>query len=202
MRPSFNVLPLVLLLALTSSGQSKLPSITGRITELAGNPLEGATVEISTAAGERIWHGVTGATGEFGIENLRQGKYAVEVSARGFHKERRIAILKEADKLRIDVGLIVGELSYVRPIAVSGVVRDYNGKLLSAATLTARAVLNSRVTTTAKTDAHGHYSFSISKPGQYEIVVLSNGRSVTVLASLGEPWTNQTLDISLYQFLD
>jgi len=103
----------------------------------------------------------------------------------------------------LDIGLIVGELTYTPPIAVSGVVRDYSGKLLARATLTVRAVFNSRATTTAKTDARGHYSFFVSKSGRYEIVILSkDGRSATILAMLGQPWANQTLDISLHQFLE
>lgn len=86
MRLSSGFLACALLFASVASGQSKLPSITGRITELAGNPLEGATVKISTAAGEPIWHGVTDSTGEFGTDKLRQGTYLFEVLLEAFIK--------------------------------------------------------------------------------------------------------------------
>jgi len=195
--PSLKLLACGLLFALTIFGQSKSPSITGRISDLIGNPIEGATTEILGAEGGPIWRGVTDSTGQFGTNTLSPGTYVVEVAARGFHKERRTVILKDTDALRLDIGLILGELNYAPPFAVSGVVRDHNGKLLSRATVTVRAVFNSRVTTTAKTNAHGHYSLLISKSGRYEIVVLANGRSVTILARLGDPWVNQTLDILL-----
>ena len=198
MRPSFKLLACALFLPFLASGQSKLLSIAGRISDLAGNPIEGATVKILALEGEPIWRGVTDSTGEFGANNLRQGTHVVEVAARGFHNERRIVILKADDASRLDIGLIAGELTYTPPIAVSGVVRDSSGMLLSRATLTVRAVFNSRLTTRAKTDGRGHYSLPVSNPGRYEIVVLANdGRSITVLASLGQPWANQTLDISL-----
>ena len=117
--PSLKLLACGLLFALTIFGQSKSPSITGRISDLIGNPIEGATTEILGAEGGPIWRGVTDSTGQFGTNTLSPGTYVVEVAARGFHKERRTVILKDTDALRLDIGLILGELNYAPPFSVS-----------------------------------------------------------------------------------
>lgn len=89
-------------------------------------------------------------------------------------------------------------MTYTPPIAVTGLARDVNGKPLPRVLLTIRAAFNSRVLTTVKTDARGHYVFFVSTPGEYEIILFPANyrRSTVVLASLSQR-ANQTLDIWL-----
>lgn len=146
-----------------------------------------------------IWRGVTDSTGEFGTNNFREGTYVVEAAARGFHKERRIVILKVNDALRLDIGLILGELTYTPPIAVTGLARDVNGKPLPRVLLNDTCGIQFASTDNRQNGCSRTLCFFVSTPGEYEIILFPANyrRSTVVLASLSQR-ANQTLDIWLH----
>src|SRR5262245_49086404 len=66
------------------------PSLTGTVKHTSGSVLPGVTVEASSPELiEKVRSSVTDATGQYRIENLRPGQYAVTFTLTGFSTVRR-----------------------------------------------------------------------------------------------------------------
>src|SRR5215210_4882544 len=88
-------------------------SITGTVKDVSGAVLPGVTVEAaSPALIEKVRIAVTDGSGQFRVEDLRPGTYAVTFSLSGFSTLRREGIeLTGSFTATLNVELKVGSLS-------------------------------------------------------------------------------------------
>jgi iron complex outermembrane receptor protein len=74
-------------------------TISGVVTDASGAVVANAEVKATSEATGRIWTATSGASGEFQVQKLPPGLYAVEVSAPGFEKFR-------SDKISVTSGAV------------------------------------------------------------------------------------------------
>ena len=87
---SLRTLIVVFALAIVPATVYAQASITGVVKDVSGAVLPGVTVEAtSPELIEKVRTAVTDGTGQFRIENLRPGTYAVSFSLTGFSTARR-----------------------------------------------------------------------------------------------------------------
>lgn len=71
-----------------AQAQTIAGAISGVVTDASGAVVANAEVKATSEATGRTWSAASGATGEFQVQKLPPGLYAVEVSAPGFEKFR------------------------------------------------------------------------------------------------------------------
>ena len=171
-------------------------SISGRVADGQGQPIEAATVKgIPSAYGPHIrqpgrvsnfsldrhpqqWTVDTGPDGRFELPRLCKGTYIVEVKAEGKARvERRATIAPDQKPISVDFILDQGD-------SIFGMVQDEEGRPLAAATVTPtlrQYVQNQSEWTTSamldpiQTDAAGLFRFSELRTGSYTFEVTASG---------------------------
>ena len=101
--PGFVALLLALILTAAALAQGGAARVTGVVLDPAGRPVEGARVELDSAAGARL-AAVTASDGGFSIALPGRGAYAVRLDAAGFAPVARELDVKDAEQ-RIDLRL-------------------------------------------------------------------------------------------------
>jgi hypothetical protein len=191
----------LLLLLLTSRAQESLCRLDGRVVDLAGNVLEGARVVLTTSSGQVVGQQPTAAEGKFIFASIEPGTFGMNVTAPGFHSERRTVVLRAGEVIHLDIGLFVGQQGDPGPpptIRVNGTVRTATGKPVWRAAVTVRPTRNSRFAIRTSTNHSGHYSVILALGGQYEFHARAKDEtSGTVVALFGLPLKTQTIDITL-----
>lgn len=90
-------LPLVLLAGLGPAREAG--SILGRVTDLAGNPLAEATVEVEGTGGEALrWSTRSSETGGFQVGGLPAGSYRVTAARSGYAPRTQPVALREGER--------------------------------------------------------------------------------------------------------
>lgn len=77
--------------------QTTTGAIAGMVTDASGGVVAGAKVRATNEATGQTWSTASNASGEFQLQNLAPGSYALEVSATGFRSFR-------ADKITVPAG--------------------------------------------------------------------------------------------------
>lgn len=194
---------LALLLAICLESMSSLdtgrdrptPSadLSGRITDLFGEPLEGAVVRVfpfSTNIGEpRIERraspveATTNSKGDYSIAGLPPGSYTVTVELRGFRRFESCLVTIQPGINTMDFGLEVGVNIDVPIIRIEGLVRRADRSPITDATLTIISVFNRALTEQTRTDQKGRYKFAILAPGHY-VLIASKSRFATAAKAI------------------
>jgi hypothetical protein len=119
-------LPIRLALAQTGKGE-----ISGEVRDPAGSMVPAARVVVAETRTNQVFEFRTSPAGTFVLPNLKPGSYRMEVQSPGFKRFVRQGIqLATGEKLRLEVGLVVGDLSEsVTVTADAGLLRTETGSL-------------------------------------------------------------------------
>src|SRR3954471_8736132 len=152
MRPLTSFLPLLMLAGPTAYAQSTL---AGKLVDLFGMPLGGATV---TVTGDR---GVeqtvtTSESGVFTLTKLSPRDHVIEISESGFARER-ITVHPSDENEELVIGLVLGDIGNPPPIVVTGVIRFSDGRIAPKAEVVFEAKYNRRIRQSTEADASGRY---------------------------------------------
>lgn len=137
---------LVLALGLASTAEAQgvtSASITGRVTQDGGQPLEGATVVVTNTSTGQRFQIVSRAGGRFALENLPPGgPYTVEVRAIGFQAGRRTGVRLELGQRYASDFSLKAAVVEVQEIVVQGVSDPLinRGRTGAATTISENAV--------------------------------------------------------------
>jgi iron complex outermembrane receptor protein len=82
-----------------AQAQTSTGTISGVVTDASGGVVANAEVKATNEATGQTWTAVSGASGEFQLQNLPSGSYAVEVSAPGFQ-------VSHANKIGVSSGSV------------------------------------------------------------------------------------------------
>lgn len=117
------LLALAMLQSRFAHAQTSTGTITGVVTDASGGVVANAEVKATNEATGHIWSGASGASGEFQLQSLPPGSYAVEVSAPGFQVFRANKInVSSGSAYNLPVRLVVESARKV--VIVNGEVAD------------------------------------------------------------------------------
>ncbi len=103
-------IPLLLLSAISLFGQASA-SLNGRVTDPRGDPLTGAAVTVTNAAGGIARDTVTNGEGLYNVPSLVPGNYNIKVTAQGFStNETKGVELLTGSSLSVDIQMSLGAL--------------------------------------------------------------------------------------------
>ncbi|HEX8424402.1 MAG TPA: TonB-dependent receptor, partial [Pyrinomonadaceae bacterium] len=111
-----------LLIAPATFAQTHRASIRGTIVDPNQARIPGATVKAINEATNETRTATSSAEGEYAISSLLPGTYRVEVEAGGFETKRQEITLRVNQELRLDVGLVVGNVATDSATVVSAPV--------------------------------------------------------------------------------
>ena len=99
------------LICALASAQTTTGAVTGRVTDASSLPLVGATVSLTDVATNIATTSATSDEGEYSFQLVQPGNYRLSAKAKGFKEFERTFELAVAQKARVDVHLVVGELT-------------------------------------------------------------------------------------------
>src|ERR1700691_53255 len=110
MRRCLTVLGLLLVLACTRGrAQSTQGSFIGSVTDKAGAVVPGATVTLTNTDEGAVRTTTSNGVGEYHFEDVKAGRYSLEIAAPGFEKWKASGVALEVrQELRVDVKLSIG----------------------------------------------------------------------------------------------
>jgi hypothetical protein len=199
---NFVITPFVLV-CICAHGHSSAPtaagaSIRGCVTNLFGEPLDGATIILSGDNNLPLFRVRTSSSGEYTFTGLAPGKYSIFFALGGFRQEHRTVSLSDGQQEILNLGLEVGDLGDLPTKIVKGVVLLPDQRGAPGANVILRNAFNERVTWRVKTNSRGHFKIRVSQPGRYLInaekegmvsdstsVVLDGSISMQVKLALG-----------------
>lgn len=155
-------------------------TVVGTVTDLAGDPIEGAAVTLLDGDTEEATT-QTDETGQYGVA-APPGNYELTVEKSGFEPvSEAVTIEEEGQQVTVDV-----TLEPPAPGAVIGIVVDESGNGVAGAEVV--LLDGDSVVGTDETDIEGDYSVT-ADPGDYELAVSKPGFepvSETVTVESGE----------------
>ena len=144
-------------------------SVQGKITDENNNPIEGA--EVYSVIGEKKFSTISKADGTYILGDLPAGdNYKINVKRQGYESTYadNIKVSLEEDTNGIDFKLIINSG------AISGVVKDNEGNIVSGVTIT--AVGNDNKEYKAVTDENGKYKIEYIEIGdRYNVTATKEG---------------------------
>ncbi|HEY6190390.1 MAG TPA: TonB-dependent receptor [Pyrinomonadaceae bacterium] len=155
---------LILLLLLFSSAhtapaQTHRATVRGRVTNITGAQLAGASIKLVHAATNETRSLRTGAEGEFSIPQLPPGAYRLEIEANGYGKYAREFELQVNQTQQLDVTLEVG------PLAVEVVNVTDSLPTIQKDTAAIGTVIENRQVVGLPLDGRNFYELSLLVPG-------------------------------------
>ena len=136
--------------------------IAGTVTDINGNPVEGATVTVSGPGGE--WNMTTKADGKYSFEVPDGGDYTVKITYPAHYDVATDGSYKNDPDNLIKPDLVSDN------ITISGHVHDTDDNAIEGANVILKdAAGNELQRTTTNTD--GYYEFPNLKPGKYIVTV-------------------------------
>lgn len=110
---------LSLVLVTSSSAQTSLATLRGKVTDQQGGVLPGVTVTARHTETNTTRSGATNETGQFYLPSLPAGTYELTVELSGFSTGKRTVILRVGQEAAADFSLTVGAVT--ETVLVSGV---------------------------------------------------------------------------------
>lgn len=126
----------ILALCTTAWGQSTFGAIRGVVTDNSGAVIPGASVMALSLDDNTARTAVSGASGEFSLENLKPGSYRITVHREGFTNAVANAALTARQELRLPVTMTVAsaETTVEVSAAAEAAINTENGTLANAIT--------------------------------------------------------------------
>ncbi|GAA4404570.1 carboxypeptidase regulatory-like domain-containing protein [Tsukamurella soli] len=141
--------------------------VSGMVRRADGTPVPEPTVTVIDPSGRQAARVVGGADGSFALQVGIAGHYVLVASAEGYEPSAA-AVIVGATEARIEV--VLGRL-----LAVSGIVMEAShGQPIAGATVTVTD-LGGNLNRAAASDPRGSFEISGLAPGQYTLVVTSEG---------------------------
>ncbi len=113
-------------------------AVSGAVTDAQGLALPGATVELSTAAGDFVASVVTDGAGAFSIDGVMPGEYVVAASLLGFRRHAEPVTVGTGGTGPVAITLEVG--SFSQEVRVSALMPEVATELVSPASEIERRV--------------------------------------------------------------
>jgi hypothetical protein len=166
--------------------------VRGRVTDLLGYTLEGATLKFFS----RTWYSTptelrlvkstnTDANGNYSLDELAYGYYLVTTELSGFrYTEASRVYLGKGDNL-LDIGLEVGVNWDVPPIEIKGTVRQTDKAPVKDVTVTLMSAFNPGIVHRTRTDENGKYKFVVYTRSQYLIYAGKAGFEISASTTQG-----------------
>ena len=162
-------------------------SITGRVTDKAGDPISDAYV---SASGPSYEGATTDANGNYTINDLVGGEYIVDASASGFLSEYYDGVRDSWDGTRVGVAneRVTAGIDFVlnHPGSISGRVTDKAGNPIVGASVSARGGDLSSWNN-ASSGADGTYTIVGLPPGAYTVAASAAGVAVEYYNDARDP---------------
>jgi hypothetical protein len=167
--------------------------IHGRVTDLFGHTLEGATLKFFSRIGSKppteaklVKSTTTDANGSYSLDDLPYGYFLVTAELQGFlYTELSRVYFGKGDNL-LDIGLEVGVNWDVPPIEIKGTVRQTDKTPLKDVTVTLMSAFNPEIVYRTRTDEHGKYKFVVYTSSQYLIYAGKGGFEIKASTTQGE----------------
>jgi PKD repeat protein/protocatechuate 3,4-dioxygenase beta subunit len=150
-------------------------SVSGRVTDTAGNPVSGASVSILSASGVGLGFATSGTDGRYVISGLGAGSYRVQFShtAGGYLSEywNDQSSLEAASPVEVVAGVETSNVDASLSSAggISGRVTDAAGAPLSGVWVAANAISGSGAAGFATTGTDGTYAITALPAGSYRV---------------------------------
>ncbi len=143
----------VLVLPLASRAQDT-GYISGTVTDKSGAAIAGADVVITNTAGSLTRTTTTNSDGAYVIAGLPGASYNIVVTAKGFQKYSATkVVLDVAQKIRVDVQLIVGAVTEVVEVTGESVAQVETQSSELSSTITSASTVDALSTTTGSSTA-------------------------------------------------
>jgi len=126
----------LVLVAWQAMAQSTLGVILGTVTDPTGASVAGAKVRVVSLGENTAREATGGGDGSYEFQNVKPGRYSVEVTKQGFRTFRIATVgIESRQTLRLDARLEVGEVSQqVEVTADAGVIATDTGAVSSSLT--------------------------------------------------------------------
>lgn len=194
------ILALIGAVTVSMAQKPKFVSIQGRIVNLYGAPIEGASIEVTSESGGQSLKTHSDQGGNYKISNLPAGRLKLLARAFGSEREELFITLEAGEQKLLDLGLEFGRIIDPFPIQVQGVVQQPDGTPLRDATVTIKNAFNERLSRQVRSDDAGRYKVEVDNPGQYIVYVTKPGFqvcSVAVILPATLPRESRVVDLTL-----
>jgi len=95
-----------------SRAQAGNGELTGNVRDSSQNVVPGARVVLTEQGTNLPYESTTNDAGVYEYSSLKPGRYALSVEKNGFERsERQNLTVRTGERLRVDVGLVVGSLT-------------------------------------------------------------------------------------------
>ncbi|MGH9574732.1 MAG: carboxypeptidase regulatory-like domain-containing protein [Candidatus Acidiferrales bacterium] len=136
----------------------KLSAVSGRVTDVSGAVIPGATVGLREASGG-MWQVATGADGTFQFTGIPDGHYDLTVTAPGFRSNRQTLDLKPSEVATLQPILSLGAVTQTVEVTASAPVLETSASVAFVpAELPSRSPVSSSVSL-------GKRMFSLDRTG-------------------------------------
>jgi hypothetical protein len=145
-------------LAAPAAAQTVGASVTGVVQDPSNALVSGASVKLTETSTARVRQTRTNQRGEFTFAALPPGPYSLEVEAPGFVKESWTFELQLNQTFRLDLGLIVGQVTDHIPVRASSDMLRVESPALGT-------VLENRKITNLPLDGRNFFELTLLTPG-------------------------------------
>jgi protocatechuate 3,4-dioxygenase beta subunit len=157
--------------------------VYGEVTDQAGQPLCGASVEVTGAAGSSA--ALTNGSGRFAVR-VPRGTYTIRASAIGFPAQAQtVTVPPTVTQLRFTL--------QAAPNTVEGTVRDEQGAPVAGASVTASSPKGE---VSATTDANGRYTLHLPD-GRWDISIRAAGIATPASRTITVPSQQTQVDFQV-----
>jgi hypothetical protein len=169
-------------------------ALSGKVTDLLGNPLPLSKIQIEDAAKNKFEAEIDQA-GNYSVNGFLCGQINAAYSHQGFHIETlEMNLANGTDKI-INLGLRVGRLTDTPVIKVKGKILDERKKAFEGARIKLTNIRNERVGSSAMSSANGSFEMVITDEGKYLLEVTAKDKKTYQFEIFVDYMKNQSIKL-------
>lgn len=153
--------------------------IEGVVSDLFGAPISDAVIRIQDRDKLESEIKKSDSKGRFLFDNVNSGDYTLTITALGFRRRVLDLAVTDGNPSFLLVGLLTGTTVGLPDYRIHGVIYDTQGRPLTDALIRIFSPINSEASWEFRTDERGGYSLSVPAAGDFVIIVMKSGYSVT-----------------------